>query len=59
MKKISENDIFVSIRETFQNQQHIYLVMEYLERGDLFFYLKQRENVFSEEIIKNIAAEII
>ncbi len=33
--------------------------MEYLPRGDIYFYLKTKTCVFSEEIIKNLLAEII
>jgi serine/threonine protein kinase len=59
IKEISQNDLFVKIRETFQNEKKIYIVMEFLPRGDIYYYLKQKSIVFREEIIKMIVSEII
>ena len=33
--------------------------MEYLPRGDIYFYLKKKEFMFKEEIIRMLVAEII
>jgi serine/threonine protein kinase len=59
IQKISENDLFVKIRETFQNETKIYIVMEYLPRGDIYYYLKQKTIVFREDIIKTLVSEIV
>lgn len=42
IRKISENTLFASIRETFQNENKIYIVMEYMPRGDIYYYLKRK-----------------
>ena len=59
IKTISVMELFVTIRETFQNENKIYIVMEYLPRGDIYFYLKRKEFMFKEEVIKMLLAEII
>lgn len=33
--------------------------MEYMPRGDIYYYLKRKECVFTEEIIKMVVSEII
>jgi serine/threonine protein kinase len=33
--------------------------MEYLPRGDIYYYLKQKTIVFREDIIKSLVSEII
>lgn len=42
IKSISHKDILVTIRETFQNENKIYIIMEYLSKGDIYFYLKKK-----------------
>ena len=59
IRKISVQELFVTVRETFQNENKIYIVMEYLPRGDIYFYLKRKEFVFKEDVIKLLLAEII
>ena len=59
IKKISQCDLFVRIKETFQNSVNIYVVMEYLAKGDIYYYLKKKTCVFREDIIKMLVAEII
>ena len=59
IRKISVQELFVTIRETFQNENKIYIVMEYFPRGDIYFYLKRKEFMFSEDIIRRLVAEII
>ena len=57
--KISENPLFAKIRETFQNESKIYIVMEYMAKGDIYYYLKRKEFEFTEPIIKGLVAAII
>lgn len=33
--------------------------MEYLPRGDIYYYLKKKSCVFREDIIKAVVAEVI
>ena len=33
--------------------------MEYMPRGDIYYYLERKECVFTEEIIKMVVSEII
>jgi serine/threonine protein kinase len=49
----------VQIRETFLFEGKIYIVMEHLSKGDLYFYLRKKEVAFAEADIQNIAAEIV
>ncbi len=42
IEQIDNKDFLVTIRETFQNQNNIYIIMEYLPKGDIYFYLKKK-----------------
>lgn len=33
--------------------------MEYLPRGDIYYYLKKKSCVFGEDVIKGLVAEVI
>lgn len=46
VKRIGRQEFLVGIRETFQNQTHVYIVMEYLPMGELYFYLRRKEIPF-------------
>lgn len=35
----TNNPYLVKVWCTFQNKQKIYIVMDYIERGDLYYYL--------------------
>lgn len=59
IRKISENPLFSSIRETFQNESKIFIIMEYMPRGDIYYYLRRKEYIFTEDIIRMLVAEII
>ena len=59
IRQIGHLDFLVSIKETFQNKQNIYIIMEYLPMGDLYFYLRKKEVTFTEEVIRIIMAEIV
>jgi len=47
----------VTLKYAFQTPQKLYLVMDYMSGGELFFHLK-REGVFSEDRARIYAAEI-
>lgn len=59
MQRIGRQDFLVGIRETFQNQSRVYIIMEYLPKGDLYFYLRKKEIPFTEPTIRGILAEIV
>lgn len=59
IRQIGHPDFLVGIVETFQNKANIYIIMEYLPMGDLYFYLRKKEVAFAEADIQNIAAEIV
>lgn len=44
---LSNSLLLVPIKETFQNKNYIYIIMEYLPKGDIYFYLKKEELVFT------------
>lgn len=35
-------ELFVTIKETFQNETKIYIVMEYHSKGDIYYYLRRK-----------------
>jgi serine/threonine protein kinase len=47
IRQIGHPDFLVGIVETFQNKANIYIIMEYLPMGDLYFYLRKKEIAFS------------
>ena len=53
----SQNDFLVKIIETFQNTRKIYIVMEYVQAGDLYYYMKKKP--FSEDLIRNVVCQVI
>lgn len=57
MLNVSQNDFLVKIIETFQNTKKVYIVMEYIEPGDLYYYMKKRP--FTDDIIRSVVSEVI
>jgi serine/threonine protein kinase len=53
-----ESPFIVKLAYAFQTNDKLYLVMEYVAGGELFFHLKQRGS-FNEDEIKFFACEII
>ena len=47
VRRIGEHELLVTIRETFQNEAHIYILMEMLPMGDLYFYIRKKEISFN------------
>ena len=56
---IRGHSFLTHIVELFQNEQNVYIVMEYLAKGDLYFYSKKQELLFSETMIRDVLAEIV
>jgi len=60
-KKILMNlrhPFLVQLHFSFQNQDRLYLVMDYVNGGELFFHLQQ-ERRFSEERVRFYSAELV
>lgn len=53
----SNNPFLVRILNTFQNEHKIYIVMEYVDGGDLYYYLAHEK--FSEDLIRKLIPEIL
>ena len=51
---IMYNDHIVNLYSTFQDQNYLYMIMDYLEGGDLRKHMKQK--IFNEKEIKFVAA---
>jgi RAC serine/threonine-protein kinase len=48
----------VKLHHTFQTSTKLYFIFDYVDGGELFFYL-QKEHTFTEEIVRFYCAEII
>lgn len=48
----SHNPFLAQVHSIFQNQQKIYIIMEFVEGGDLYYYLAHEK--FSEELIRKL-----
>lgn len=59
--EILKNDhaFLVHLYWSFQSDSHIYLVMDYLPGGDLFFHLQRNKNGFPREVVRMFVAETI
>jgi serine/threonine protein kinase len=53
----SDNPFLVRMLNTFQNQHKIYIVMEYVDGGDLYYYLSHEK--FDETLIRKLIPEIV
>ena len=54
----NESPYIASLKYSFQNEDYLFLVLEFLKGGDLFFHIN-KEIRFSEEKTKFYAAELI
>lgn len=54
----AKHNFIVRLRYSFQNSIFLYMVMEYIEGGDLYFYLK-KERRFKEDVARFIFAETL
>lgn len=54
----NECPYIVNLRYSFQDEHHLFLVMDFLQGGDLFFHLR-KEKRFNEETSAFYAAEIL
>jgi serine/threonine protein kinase len=54
----ARHNFIVRLKYSFQNTTFLYMVMEYIEGGDLYYYLK-KEKRFKEEVARFIFAETL
>jgi len=53
--KMCQHPYIIRLLDIFENEDHIYIVMENLSGGDLFTYLERRKFTITETRAKNIA----
>jgi len=53
-----QHPFLVGLKFAFQTEDKLYLVLDYVNGGELFFHL-QKERRFSEERVRLYAAEIV
>ena len=56
--KYGEHPFLVKLRFSFQTKHKLFLIMDYLEGGDIFEYLK-KSNKFNQKVAKFYAIEVI
>jgi hypothetical protein len=56
--KICQHPSIIRLLDVFENQDYIYIVMEYLKGGDLFSYLEKRDFSISENKAKELSHSI-
>jgi len=57
MKTIS-HPYTISLKYSFQDEQNLYFVMDYISGGELFFHLR-KEGVFKEDRVKFYASQLV
>lgn len=56
--KICQHPNIIRLLDVFENQDYIYIVMEYLKGGDLFNYLEKRDFTISESKARDLTHSI-
>lgn len=56
--ELMEFPFIINLKYAFQNEQKLYLVMDYCPGGELFFHI-QRVERFNEEAVKFYAAQMV
>jgi serine/threonine protein kinase len=56
--KICQHPNIIKLEDVFENQDYIYIVMEYLSGGDFFNFLEKRKFKISEQNAKRIMHEL-
>ena len=56
--KICQHPSIIRLLDVFENQDYIYIVMEYLKGGDLFNYLEKRDFTIPENKARDLAHSI-
>mmetsp|Transcript_20571 Transcript_20571/g.22930 ORF Transcript_20571/g.22930 Transcript_20571/m.22930 type:complete len:783 (+) Transcript_20571:2-2350(+) len=56
--KICQHPSIIRLLDVFENQDYIYIVMEYLSGGPLLQYFKERKYKLKEDRVKDIAHQI-
>lgn len=52
LRNLDHNNI-IKLYEVYEGNKNVYLVMEYVEGGELFAFIKSKKN-YSEEIVRKI-----
>lgn len=53
--KICQHPNIIRLLDVFENSENIYIVIEYMQGGDLFTYLEKREFKITEDRARSIA----
>jgi serine/threonine protein kinase len=53
--KLCQHPNVIRLIDTFENNEHFFIVLEYLAGGDLFEYLSKREFKITEDRARSIA----
>ena len=56
--KICQHPNIIRLLDVFENQDYIYIVMEYLKGGDLFNYLESRDFTITQDRAREMSHEI-
>ena len=56
--KICQHPSIIKLLDVFENQDYIYIIMEYLKGGDLFNYLEKRDFTISESKARELSHSI-
>lgn len=56
--KICQHPNIIKLEDIFENQDYLYIVMEFLGGGDFFYFLEKRKFMLSEEIAKRITHQL-
>ncbi|CDW83301.1 myosin light chain kinase [Stylonychia lemnae] len=56
--KICQHPNIIRLLDVYENSENIYIVIEYMEGGDLFTYLEKREFKITEDRARSIAHQI-
>ena len=60
LKAAKSCEFIVTLLSSFQNEKYIFLVMEFLAGGDLFFHMSQKENqCFSVPEVRFYSAQVV
>ncbi len=52
--KVCHHPNIIKLLDVFENPEHIYIVIEYLEGGDLFEYLEKKDFRITEDRARHI-----
>lgn len=58
MLQCSNNPFIVQLKYSFQTSEKLYMVMDFIQGGELFSHLKKQQK-FAEQLVRFYASEII